>query len=320
MNGQRVLIPLLFAVGLGTTAWGQDTAPAPPSTPPSPGWHKFGERDSGAQAPVDNQGIPVQTPPPAQPPAPQQPVGPLSINSGTWITVRMNQALSTDRNQPGDAFTATLVQPLVVNGLVVARRGQTVGGRVVSSTKAGRVKGTSELGVELTELSLVDGQQIPLRTQLMERRGDTSVGTDAAAIGTTTGVGAAIGAAAAGGWGAGLGAIAGAVVSTTGVLVTRGRPTVIYPETVLTFRIEQPITIQPRSDYAFQPASQADYDQPGMRTRTSGPPRYGAAGYPAYPAYPAYPVYPYYGYGYGYPYLGTSFFFYGGPHHYYRRW
>ncbi|HKT11118.1 MAG TPA: BON domain-containing protein, partial [Terriglobia bacterium] len=54
----------------------------------------------------------------------------LHLTSGTMISVRLNQELSSDRNKSGDAFTATLEQPVVVNGWVVARRGQTIEGRV----------------------------------------------------------------------------------------------------------------------------------------------------------------------------------------------
>src|SRR5204863_10010046 len=131
------------------------------------GWHKFGEA----------------RPQEAPPPMPAN----LALAPGTWITIRVDEPLSSDHNQPGDAFTATLAQPLVANGFVVARRGQTVGGRVAEAVKAGRAKGTSRLGLEITEISLVDGQQLPVKTQLISRRGDSSVGRDAVAIGTTTG-------------------------------------------------------------------------------------------------------------------------------------
>ena len=154
------------------------------------------------------------------------------------------------------------MQPLVVNGFVVARRGQTFGGRVAEAVKAGRAKGTSRLGLEINEISLVDGQQLPVKTQLISRRGDSSVGRDAVAIGTTTGVGAAVGAAADGGTGAGIGALAGAAASTIGVLMTRGKPTVVYPEMVLTFRMEAPLNISTeRSAAAFQPVIPEDYEQ-----------------------------------------------------------
>ena len=198
-------------------------------------------------------------------------------------------------------------QPLVIDGLVVARRGQTVGGRVAEVQKGGRVKGTSSLAIELTEVSLVDGQQIPMRTQLIQHSGGTAVGRDAAAIGTTTGIGAAIGAAAAGGFGAGMGAIAGAGASAIGVLVTRGHATVVQPESVLTFRITEPVTIHSRSAQGFYPARQDDYE-PRLQTRQPSlmAPR------------------PYY-YGGGYPYYGPSFGGYYGPRFsvyrgYGRRW
>jgi hypothetical protein len=207
----------------------------------------------------------------------------------------VNQPLSSDRNHPGDAFTATLVEPLVADGMVIARRGQAVAGRVAEARKAGRAKGTSRLGVEITEVSLVDGQELPVKTQLMERRGDTSVGRDVGAIGVTTGAGAAIGAGVAGPFGAGVGALAGAFVSTIGVLVTRGRPTVVYPEMVLTFRLENPLAVSIGRSRSFQLARREDYVQPALYPRS--PPR-------------VLPPPPYYA-GYYYPQWSPSFVFYG---------
>ena len=52
-----------------------------------------------------------------------------------------------------------------------------------------------------------------------------------------------IGAAAGRGEGAAIGAAAGAVASIAGILTTRGRATKIYPETLLTFRLQDPVTI-----------------------------------------------------------------------------
>ena len=82
---------------------------------------------------------------------------------GTLITVRTQDPLSSNRNESGDGFLAVLGQPLVVDGWVVARAGQTVIGRIVRAVEAGRTRGTYELGIELDELLLVDGQQLPIR-------------------------------------------------------------------------------------------------------------------------------------------------------------
>jgi hypothetical protein len=245
------------------------------------------------------------------------PSGPLTLPAGTWITVRIDQPLSSDHNQPGDTFTATLAQPLVANGRLLARRGQTVQGMVAEVQKAGHVKGTSSLRLQLTELGLADGRQVQVKTSLMERRGDTSVGRDIAAVGATTAAGAAIGAAADGGFGAGMGAIAGAAVSTIGVLATRGRATVVYPETALTFRLESPIAIESEDALeAFQPVRQEDYEQAGLY-RQGPPPR-------RPPYYSGYPP-PYYSNYSNYPpyFYGPQIVFYGGRGYYgrgYRRW
>jgi hypothetical protein len=194
-------------------------------------------------------------------PVPADAPNQLTIPAGTWISVRNDQLLSSDHSQPGDAFTATLVQPLVANGFVVARRGQIITGHVVEAVKAGKVKGTSRLALELTDIGLVDGQQLPVRTQMIQYSGGTTHANDAAAIGTTTAVGAAIGAVADGGFGAGVGAAAGATASTIGVLLTRGRPTEVYPETVLTFRTVDALTISTaNANQAFQPVRQGDYE------------------------------------------------------------
>jgi hypothetical protein len=195
-------------------------------------------------------------------------------------------------------FTATLAQPIISNGRIIARRGQTVSGVISEAQKAGRVKGVSRLGLELTEIGLADGRQVQVKTRLMERRGETSYGRDAAAIGTTTAAGAAIGAAVIFDRVAIAGRNSDVVASTVGVLLTRGRATVVYPEQPLTFRLETSISVDPY-DEAFQYVSQEDYDQrPPHRVaqRPYGPP-------PPYYGYP-YPYYggwfsPYYGYGFG---------------------
>jgi len=263
-------------------------------TAPSQGgqtWKRVGDSGSGPAAVADPAGPPQAIdPPPAQ----------LTVKAGTFVTVRINQALSSDKNQPGDAFTATLVRPVVVDGFVVAQPGQTLAGRVAEAVKAGRAKGVSHLGIQLTELTFADGQQAPIQSELVTRTGSTSEGRDAAAIGTTTGVGAAIGAAAAGGPGAAIGAGAGAVASTIGVLLTRGNPTIIRPEQVLTFRINSDIVVATdRAPQAFHPVGPADYNQPQLQVSRPG-------GYAPPAAAPGYAVgYPYvygYPYGYGYPY------------------
>jgi hypothetical protein len=276
------------------------------------------------------QGVPQQAPPPQgvpqQAPPPRYAPTTITLPAGTWVTIRLNEPLSSDHNQTGDAFTGTLLEPIIANGLMIARRGETVTGMVTEAQKAGRVSGVSHLKLELTGIQLADGRQIQVKTKLIDRKGNTSYGRDAFAIGATTAAGAAIGAGVNGGVGAGVGAAAGLVVSTIGVLLTRGRPTVVGPETPLTFSMETPIGLD-NSQQAFQYASQQDYNaglRPPMR------PGYGSAygpgpgyGYPPpAPYYGGYYAAPYaYGYPYAYPYWGPSLYFgFGGRWGYGGRW
>lgn len=283
----------------------QDQPPAPPPAQQDSGWHRM----SGGQGPAAS----ASAQPPAndpQPNAPQTIPPQLTIKPGTYVTVRINQLLSSDRNQAGDAFSATLVRPIIVDGVVVAERGQTLGGKVTEAKKAGRVSGTSRLGIQLTDLPVVDGQQLPVQTSLVSRNGPTSVGRDAGAIAGTTAFGAAVGAAAAWGTGAAIGAGAGAAAGIVGVLLTRGHPTIITPESVLTFRVEKQVTVSTEhAQYAFRFVEPGDYSSPGPQLQRRP---YGPGPGPGYYS-PAYAPYGYYPYAYGYPYWGWGYPGFWGP-------
>jgi hypothetical protein len=257
---------------------------------------------------------PAQTRTPDEETYPQngvnQPVPPtLTLPAGTLVTVRTTQPLSSDRNRAGDSFTTELDQTVIAQGWVVARRGQTVMGRVVSAQKTGRGNASSQLAIELSDLTLVDGQPLPIRTELAEIAGGnpSRMRNEGAAVGATTGAGAIIGAIAGGGTGAAIGAAVGAAAGVTGVLATRGRATEIYQEAQLTFRLQAPITISTeQSRQAFLPVTQSDYDRGPARN----PDRY-----PEARSYPPPPPRYYYPYDY-YPYDYFSFYGYFGPRYY----
>ncbi len=227
----------------------------------------------------------------------------VTIRPGTFVTVRVNQEISSDRNQQGDVFSASLAQPIVVDGVVVAQRGQTVIGRVAEAMKAGRAHGTSRLALQLTGLTLADGTQANVQSELVNRNAQTSVGNDVATVATTTAVGAAIGAVADWGRGAAIGAGAGAAAGVIGVLLTRGHATVVEPETLLTFRVDTPVNVDlARAPQAFRYVGPNEYDRPVQTTVARRPPA------PRY--YTPYPYdYNYYpGYYNSYPYAyGPSF-------------
>jgi len=287
-------------------AYGQPRTSPPQTSPQS------NDRPPAARTSPPRYGLPPQ----------------VTIRPGTFVTVRTDQPLSSDRNQEGDTFSATLTQPIVVDGIVVAQRGQTVMGRVAEAKKAGRAAGVSHLSLQLTGLTLADGTQANIQSQMVTRNGQTSVGNDVAAVGTTTAVGAAIGAAADWGRGAAIGAGAGAVVGLAGVLLTRGHPTVVYPETLLTFRIDTPVTVDTaRAPQAFRYVDPYEYDRPVqtqvIRRQTAPCSGYGCLAPPPYGGYYGGYYSGYYGGWYGpgyYPYWGWGGAVVIGRYGGYRRW
>jgi len=217
----------------------------------------------------------------------------LTVRRGTWLPIRIEQQLSSDRNQSGESFYATLADPLVVNGVVIAHRGQTVIGRITSAQKAGRVEGVSRLGLEIIGITTADGENVNVHTRILEHKGQSSVGRDLGAMGQATAMGAAIGGMAEGGKGAGIGAGIGAAAGLAGILMTRGKATVVYPETLLTFELVTPIEVDTGRSGAFRYADSRDYERDrSYSTRQvrnqqpQPPPYYGGYGP---------------GWGYGYP-------------------
>ena len=175
-------------------------------------------------------------------PAPPQPKT-VTIPAGTLLSVRVDEALSSSRNQTGDSFRATLDQPLVIDGFVIAERGARIEGRVSEVDPGGRVKGLSRMAVELVRLTTADGQRVRLQTEGFTKQGEKETKKDIAKIGAAAGIGAAIGAIAGGGKGAAIGAAAGGAAGAGGVMATRGAAAELPAETRLSFRLREPITI-----------------------------------------------------------------------------
>jgi hypothetical protein len=251
---------------------GHQELPGYPVAPGSAAPEEQNSANNVAQAPA---------PPSASMPEPQQGAAPdkpaaneqlpsgLTLPVGTVIQVRTNEWLSTNRNLPGDGFNATLAQPIIANGWVVAQRGQSVLGRVTMVQKNHRA---TQIGLQLSELTFADGQMLPIQTQLSQTSGGTDHGHDVGVVGTTTGAGAVIGAIAGGGQGAAVGAGIGAIAGL-GVISTVGKPTMIAPETILTFQLQAPVTIATeKGRLAFHPVTQQDYN---ARPDSRRPQRYG---------------------------------------------
>ena len=163
----------------------------------------------------------------------------VTVPAGTRILIRMVDSIDSSKQKAGDRFTASLETNLQVNGVTVAPRGATVYGRLATAESAGRMKGSSELGLELTDI-VIKGTAYPLLTSTYEVKGQGEGGKTAKKVVGGAGLGALIGGIAGGGKGAGIGALAGAGAGTAVAASKKGKQLSIPSETLLEFRLQQP--------------------------------------------------------------------------------
>jgi hypothetical protein len=167
----------------------------------------------------------------------------VNLPSGTVMTVRLNQALSTVRNRAGDTFDAVLEEPVLVDGKQILPTGTNLSGKVNTAEASGRLGGRGVLAISLDALTL-DGKRYPIETALNTKTTEAHQRRNIELIGGGAGVGAVIGGIAGGGKGAGIGAAIGAGGGTA-VAATTGRKDVEVPaETVFEFSLTKPVTVR----------------------------------------------------------------------------
>jgi BON domain len=214
---------------------------------------------------ADNAVAPQQEPPPEPPPAPdaqEQPVSPappqpvlpptptpplpqprqVEVPASATLTVRMIDGVDSSVNNAGEIFHASLDSPLVVDNDVVVPRGADIYVRLVSASSAGRMKGKSELHLELVKMEF-QGRSYPLVSSTYSVTGSSRGKNTAAKVGGGAALGAIIGAIAGGGKGAGIGAGVGAAGGAIYQGATKGKRVQIPAETRLDFQLDQPVTV-----------------------------------------------------------------------------
>ncbi|MGC2768945.1 MAG: hypothetical protein WB607_25820 [Candidatus Acidiferrum sp.] len=166
----------------------------------------------------------------------------ITVPAGTRILIRMVDSIDSTKQQTGYRFTASLETNLQAEDTVVAPRGTKLYGRLAQASSAGRMSGSSELTLELTDI-VINGTAYPLLTSTYEVKGKGEGGNTAKKVVGGAGLGALIGGIAGGGKGAGIGAAAGAAGGTAIAASKKGQQLQIPSETLLEFRLQQPVSL-----------------------------------------------------------------------------
>lgn len=163
----------------------------------------------------------------------------VTVPAGTRILIRTVDTIDSSKQKTGYRFTATLETNLQVDDRVVAPRGTTVYGKLTNAASAGKMSGSSELTLELTDI-VINGTAYPLLTDSYDLKGKGEGKNTAKKVVGGAGLGALIGGIAGGGKGAGIGVAAGAVGGTALAATKKGQQLQIPSESLLEFRLQQP--------------------------------------------------------------------------------
>jgi hypothetical protein len=167
----------------------------------------------------------------------------VTVPAGTAIVVRLGETLSSKRSQAGQSFSATVAQPVSVEGKTVIARGASARGTVVDAKDIGHFKGAARLEIRLNSVT-INGREHQIVTsdvaRVIKGKGKRSAGF----IGGGAAAGAVIGAIAGGGKGAAIGALAGGGAGTAGAAFTGNKDIVLPAETSLSFRLREPLTVR----------------------------------------------------------------------------
>jgi len=169
------------------------------------------------------------------------------IPAGTSIRIRTNEDITARSNDVGREYSAEIASDIVgPSGAIVVPKGAPAELAIAKGT-------TSKMGVGSNEISLAlrsirtDGHTYMVDSDLVQKRGERGLGANRRTAEMTGGgalLGTLIGAIAGGGKGAAIGAAVGAAGGATTQVLTRGHEVKIPAESVLTFRLDEPIRLQ----------------------------------------------------------------------------
>jgi hypothetical protein len=169
--------------------------------------------------------------------------------AGTQLAVRTEETIDSSKAVEGQTFVAEVTNDVRdASGAVVIPRGSNAQIVIISASKGGKIRGASDLALDLASVS-IDGRRYQLSTEDLVKRGKEGVGVNkrtAEYSGGGAAIGAIIGAIAGGGKGAAIGAGAGAGAGAVGQVLTKGGAIKVPVESVLTFQLDRTLRVQAR--------------------------------------------------------------------------
>jgi hypothetical protein len=166
----------------------------------------------------------------------------VTVPAGTELRIELDASVASNTSRVEDAVTATLTEPVVIDGTTVIPAGSAVRGEVASAVPSGKVKGRASLALRFGTISVAE-ERYPIDARI-RRVAASTTREDAAKIGIPAGAGAIIGGVIGGGRGAAIGAAVGGGAGTAVVLTTSGDEVRLPGGTALTLEIDAPVEVR----------------------------------------------------------------------------
>jgi hypothetical protein len=180
-------------------------------------------------------------------------VNPRAVNSrrlqapaGTELVVRTVETIDS-RNAGANQIFSGIVEQAVTDGsgrVIIPERASAQ--LMIRQMSSGGATASPEMVLDVQSIT-VAGRRYLVSTENTVVEGDTGVGKNrrtAEAVGGGAALGGIIGAIAGGGKGAAIGVLVGGAGGASAQVLTRGRDVQIPAETLLTFRLDKPVSLQ----------------------------------------------------------------------------
>jgi len=171
-----------------------------------------------------------------------------TIPSGTQLSVRTNEQIQADAQSVGQTYQAEIAQDVVdQNGRVIIPKSSPARLTVANMNSGTMGVGNNQVLLALQSIN-VNGRDYMLQSNTQGASGDRGIGKNkrtAEMVGGGAVLGTVIGAVAGGAKGAVLGAVLGGAAGGTAQVLTRGKEVKVPAESVLTFRLDQPVQLSP---------------------------------------------------------------------------
>lgn len=169
------------------------------------------------------------------------------LPASTEIQVRTNETIESKDTAEGRTYSAQIEKDVInSSGNVVIPKGSDAH-LVIQTVSSGGGLGSPEIALDLDSVT-VEGRRYVVSTSDLEERNSRGIGKNKRTgemVGGGAALGTLLGAIAGGSEGAVIGAVSGAAVGATVQVLTKGKEVRVPAETVLTFRLDKELRLQP---------------------------------------------------------------------------